>query len=142
MKKTILIIITLTICVVISIMLAYSSYTANTKNVRSFNRNFEQYQNEEFQGTQLATIINKAIDNNEQYAVGKDDKGNYIDNNETSVRVDIYIKENKTIYSMETISKLKIDQFVENFSIETFKVTKIEYHESSKRVKYMLIEQI
>jgi len=93
-------------------------------------------------GAELATVINKAIDNNEKYSVEKDSSGLYDENNENSVRIDIYIADNQTTYSTEKIYKVGIEQFVSNFNTEQFKCTQIKYHEKSKRVKYLLFEQI
>ena len=103
---------------------------------------FEYYYEKEIQGIDIATIINKAIDNNIKYNVLKDDKGKYIENDETSIKVQIYILDNDKTYDMETIYGGGINNFVANYSAIKFKCTKIEYHKKTNRVKTIYIEQI
>ena len=45
-------------------------------------------------------------------------------------------------YNMETIYKGGMDKFVQYYGSIKFKCTKIEYHNKTQKVKYMLIEQI
>lgn len=142
MKKTFLVLFILLTCLTISSIGFYFTYRNDINSIAKFNQDFEQYKEKEIDGTEIGTIINKAINYNEKNEISKDENGNYIENNDTSIKIDIYIKDNKTIYSMETIYKLGTAQFVGNFNIETFKCTKIEYHNRSKRVKYLYFEQI
>ena len=66
MKKTIIVICVIVICILISITYAYSMYKSDFNKVQKFNNEFSKYVEQEFSGTDLATIINLAIDNNEQ----------------------------------------------------------------------------
>lgn len=142
MKRTFLIILILLICLTISAIGFYFTYRNDIVNLANFNQEFEAYKGKEIEGTELGTIINKAINYNEKNRIPKDENGNYIENKDNSIKIDIYIKDNKTTYSIETIYKLGTAQFIENFNIDTFKCTKIEYHNRSKRVKYLYFEQI
>ena len=45
-------------------------------------------------------------------------------------------------YDMETLYSGGMDKFVKYYSQITFKCTKIEYHKSTGKVKYMRIEQV
>ena len=56
------------------------------------NMEFENYLNVEVYGTDLATIINRAIDNNITNEVEKDNKGIYQNNNTNSINIEIKIK--------------------------------------------------
>ena len=56
----------------------YLNYKANYYTAKKENRQFESYANQEIYGAELATIINKAVDNNQNNEVAKDDKGKYI----------------------------------------------------------------
>lgn len=142
MKKTIIIISIIAICIVISITYAYSMYKNDINQVQKFNNEFSEYIDQEFYGTELATIINLAIDNNEKHKIEKDSTGKYIEDNLYSVRVDVYMTDTEKTYSMETLNSGEISNLVNNYSNIKFKCTKVEYHKSNKRISYLYIEQI
>ena len=52
------------------------------------------------------------------------------------------ITDNDTIYQMETFDKSGMQKFLANYGSIKFKCTSIEYHQSTKKVKHMLFEQI
>ena len=104
MKRTIIIICVIAICIVISITYAYSMYKNDINQVQKFNNQFSKYIDQEFFGTELATIINLAIDNNEKYDIAKDTSGKYVTDNLYSVRVDVYMTDTQKTYSMETLN--------------------------------------
>lgn len=142
MKKPIIIISVLAICIVISITYAYSLYKNDINQVQKFNNQFSKYIDQEFYGVELATIINLAIDNNEKYNIKKDSSGKYITDELYSVRVDVYMTDTEKTYSMETLNSGEISNLVNNYSNIQFKCTKVEYHKSNKRISYLYIEQI
>ena len=142
MKRIICIILVIVICIVISIAYAYSGYKKEYNEVQNFNSNFSQYIDKEFYGNELATIINRAIDNNEKNKIPKDSNGRYIEDEMYSIKVDIYITDNETTYSMETIKLGGISNFVSYYSDVKFKCTKVEYHKKTNRISYLYIEQI
>lgn len=141
MKKYIIILIILIAVVITCVLYAYQTYKKNINDLKEYNASFEQYKDKSIEGTEIATILNKAVNSNEQNNIQKDSKQNYIQNNENSIKIDIYIKENDTTYSMETIYNMGVEKFINSFSLETFKITKIEYHNQTKLIKYILIEQ-
>lgn len=142
MKRIICIILVIVICIVISIAYAYSGYKKEYNEVQNFNSNFSQYIDKEFYGNELATIINRAIDNNEKNKIPKDSNGRYIEDEMYSIKVDIYITDNETTYSMEIINLGGISNFVSYYSDVKFKCTKVEYHKKTNRISYLYIEQI
>ena len=141
MKKifVFLIIVVIIVCI---ILFQYNSYKRDKNAIISENSEFEQYKNKVIYGIDLATIINKSIDKNEKNKVKKDKDGLFIENDENSIKVEIYIKENETTYKMEQIYKQGTEQFVQFFINEKFKCSKVEYHSKTNRIKYMLFEQI
>ena len=130
------------VIIVCIIAFQYNSYKRNQNSISSENAEFEKYINNEIYGIDLATIINKSIDKNEKNKILKDEKGFFIQNDENSIEVEIHIKENDTTYKMEQIYKQGTEQFVQFFINEKFKCSKVEYHEKTDRIKYMLFEQI
>lgn len=142
MRRTIIIICVIAICIVISITYAYSMYKNDVNQVQKFNNQFSKYIGQEFFGTELATIINLAIDNNEKNNIAKDTSGKYVTDELYSVRVDVYMIDTQKTYSMETLNAGEISNLVNNYSNIQFKCTKVEYHKSNKRISYLYIEQI
>jgi hypothetical protein len=117
-------------------------YKSNFNKVLKFNNEFAKYLDQEFSGTDLATIINLAIDNNEKYKIAKDVTGTYQEDDLYSIRIDVYMTDTEKTYSMETLSAGEISNLVNNYSNIQFKCTNVKYHKKSKRVSYLYIEQI
>ena len=143
MKKTIIYIFSmiLIICVIISSKLYMSKdYMVQ---IKKFNNKYEKYTKSEVIGTEVASIINQAVDDNEFEGIKKDEKGKYIQNNQNSINIEVMITEfeEEQIYSMETLYNGGMSQFVKYYGQIRFKASKIEYNEN-KRIKYILFEQI
>ena len=141
MKKIIYFLIVV-IVIVIVVAMAYINYKATLNNIKEDNFTFEYYNQKEILGTEVATLINKAIDNNIKFNVSKDENGKYMENNENSINIQIYILDNETTYDMEAIYNGGIDKFVQNFGSIKFKCTNLEYHDITKRVKRVYLEQV
>ena len=103
---------------------------------------FEKYLNEEVYGSELATVINRAIDRNEKNEVEKNNKGIYQNNDTNSINIEIKMLDDDTIYQMETFYRGGIQNFINYYSNIKFKCVDIKYHSSTNQVKYMLFEQI
>lgn len=140
MKKMIIFfaIVIIIICIIFGL---YINYKANYNRAKKQNLEFEKYYKKEIYGTDLATIINRAVNSNEKNKVQKNNKGIYQNNEENSINIEIKMLDNDSIYKMETIYKGGIQNFVKYYSNIKFKCMKIEYHNTNK-VKYMFFEQI
>ena len=103
---------------------------------------YEQYLNKEIYGLDLATLINKTANKNIKNEVQKDEKGIFVQNDTNSIEIEIYIKDNDTTYKMETFYNSGTEQFVQYYGNVYFKCSKIEYHGKTKKIKYVLFEQI
>ena len=141
MKKYIITLLILITIAISSIMFAYNTYKNNVQDLKNYNNEFTKYENTEIAGTEIATILNKAVNNNEQNNIHKNEQGMYIENDENSIKIDIYIKDNDTTYSMETIYNMGVEKFINSFSLETFKITETQYHNKTGRIKYIKLEQ-
>ena len=86
--------------------------------------------------------MNRAIDSNEKNEVEKNNKGIYKDNEKNSISIEVKITDNDTIYQMETFDKSGMQKFLANYGNIQFKCVNIKYHQATKKVKYMLFEQI
>lgn len=130
------------VIIIVGISYMYLNYKANYHEARRENNQFESYYNQEFYGADVATIVNKAYDSNLTNSVQRDDNGNFIENDTTSIKIDLKMLDTDETYNMETIYKGGMDKFVQYYGSIKFKCTKIEYHNKTQKVKYMLIEQI
>ena len=141
MKKFIVFLIGIAI-IVATISYMYLNYKAVYKEAKIKNAQYESYENKEIYGTDLATLINKAVDDNAKNEVQKDEKGNYINNEENSIRIDIKFIDDDKIHSMGEIYRSGTDLFVRYYNQIKFKCTSIEKHAKTGRIKYMFFEQI
>ena len=142
MKITLLILIAIVIVIVCIIGIKYYSYMMEYNNVIKENEEYEKYKDQEVYGIDLATLINKAVDKNEKNNIPKDDKNLYIQNDENSIEIEIYIEDNETTYKMEVFYNSGTEQFIQYYGNIKFKCSKIEYHEKTGKIKYILFEQI
>lgn len=140
MKKLLIILFSIVICVVVYISYNYRMYTYDKKQINLYNSEFEKFCDKEITGTELATVINMAIDSNEKMKVQKDEKEEYISDDENAIKIEVYFEDVKQTYSMETINKVGVEDFVNGFNTEIFKSTKKEYSKNNK-LKYILFEQ-
>lgn len=143
MKKTVFYI----ICIVIVICVMITGKLFSAKDylveIKKFNTKYEKYIDKEIIGTELASIINQAVDDNEYERIKKDENGKYIQNDETSINIEVKITEfdDEQIFTMETLYGGGMEQFVKYYGQILFKSVKVEYNEN-KRIKYILFEQI
>ena len=112
------------------------------KQVKQFNQIFEEYKDKSLLGSEVASLINKAIDNNEKNQISKNDKGIYQEDGKYSVQILVKLEKEGEYFTMEIINALKITEFVKNFSLQDFKCTGIEYHKETKRVSKVYFESI
>ena len=140
---------TLTVVTLMLIALGLTVYfvisSRITSNVASEeNRYYQQLLNKEITGTELSSVINKVIDSNKKNELSLDDKKLYIENDSNSIVVEItfrYEEGTKTIRG-EKIYNGEVRNFISYYGSVKFKCTKIEYHESTKKVKKVYIEEI
>mgnify|MGYP006867763670 FL=1 len=142
MKKIIICI--LSVFLVVICIVSYSVYhkNENTAQIGVDNRTYESYYNKEVLGTDIISIINKAIDSNEKNDIKMGKDGNYIEDEKNSIRIEIKFKELDKVITMERINNVGIEKFWSNYGALSFKCTKIEYHEKTHRVKYMYFEEV
>ena len=120
----------------------YLNNKITVNQVKTSNVNYEQYKDREIFGTDLATLINKVIDENTKNEVEKDDKGLYTDNGKNSIRIDIKFTDDDSVHTMEEIYNGKTSTFMQYYNQIRFKCSNIEYHEKTGMVKYMYFEQV
>lgn len=144
MKKILIYSIIIVLVIIAMIAVYVSNNIRQMQEVQNLNKEYEIYENKEVYGTNVTTIINKAIDSNVKNEIPKDEKGFFIENNKNSIKIElIMLNEDRPVtYQMETIQKTGITGFVKNFNLIKFKCTKIEYHNETKRISKIIFEQI
>ena len=129
MKKTFITILVIVGIIVALFIIKYIRYQEKVAQIKEYNVQFEQYLDKELYGTEIATVINKAVDINEQKVVKKNENGKYIQNNTDSVNIEVKINdlEEEKIYNMETLYNGGMQQFVQYYNNIKFKSSKVEY---------------
>ena len=142
MKKTLFAILTPILIILFSVIGLISTKNSNVSTIKKANREYEQYLNKEIYGTELTTIINKTVNENEKNGIEKDEKNYYIENEENSIKIEIKITETSLTYPMEEIYNNDITLFVQNFNLIKFKCTSIEYHKKTGLISKLIFEEI
>lgn len=140
--KKIIIFLVIILIIVATVSYVYFNYKANYNEARKQNYQFESYYNQEIFGSDLATLINKAVDNNVKNEVKKNAQGGFIENDKNSIKIDIKFIDDDKIHEMEEIFNSGTSTFIQYYNQIKFKCTKIEYHQKTNLVSYMLFEQI
>ena len=146
MKKNIIIISLVLLIIIIICIVGIKLNSKTNISTKQENQEYEKYLLNEIYGTDVITLIIKAISDNEYNKIQKDEKGFYIENNTNSIKIEIVMitdeeKNETTTYKMESISKVGIVEFIKNFNIVKFKCTKKEYHKETGKIKYIEITQ-
>lgn len=142
MKKITILLIVVIIVLLSIIGIKYFLNKVLLTEVKSENAKYEKYVSQEIYGIDLATLINKSVDQNVKSEVEVNDKGIFIPNEENSIHIEIFMKDNETTYKMEIIHNSRTEQFVKYYGDVKFKCLKTEYHKKTGKIKYMLFEQL
>ena len=142
MKQSFLIILAIIFIVICIVSGTILNLKTENREINKYNLEYEKYLNKEILGTEVATLISKVIDQNEKNNVQKDEKGYYIENNGSSIKIDLKMTTLDKTYPMEEIYNNQITNFVQNFNQIKFKCTKIEYHKDTKKISKMVFEEL
>lgn len=147
MKKSLIIISLILLTIIIICASIIKAKSKVSKLTLKQNSEFEQYLENNIYGTDVITLINKAMSYNQTNNVQTDEKGFYINDNQNSIQVDLVMitdseKQETTTYKMEAISKVGITEFIKNFNTVEFKCTKKEYHSQTGKLSYIEITQL
>lgn len=148
MKKNILYVLLILLIIIVIVVINISNNRIKKNTISNFNVEFEKYKEKTLYGADILSIINKAIDNNKQNEIKRDEKGNYIEDDEFSIKVDLILLSkddegniNELKYPMETLEKAGLEEFIKSFSITEFNLENIEYN-SIGRVSKILVKQL
>ena len=140
MKKILAVLLILMIIIVIVVVFYYKDIQAKKQEIDNCNRVYLKHNKDNLNGLDITTIINRAISNNEKYAIAKDEEGLYVLDDEYSIEIYVTMIINETTYRMERIEDLGMNSFVAYFGEVSFKCTDVQYHEKTGRVASMTFE--
>lgn len=140
--KKIAIFILIGIGIISTISYMYLNNINRYRNAQKENIKFEIYQEQEISGSELTSLINKAIDLNQQNEIEKDEKGKYVDNGKNSLNIDIQFIDDEVTYSIEKIYAKGMKTFLTYYRNIRFECKQVQYHTKTNQIKYMLFEQV
>ena len=145
MKKSLWIILLIVLMsVFIIICLIYAKLNKNeeeTKELIKYNLEYEEYTKKQITGAELATLIGKAVKQNEKNKIKKDENNYFIENKENSIKIYLKMITIENTYPMEEIYNNKISEFVKNFNDIMFICTNVEYHDETGKISKMIFEE-
>lgn len=142
MKKKILVILGIFIIILIFVVTLLYNYDKAVKRAQNFNKQYEAYYDKTILGTDLATVLNKAMDYNKQNDTQKDENDKYYIETDKSLLIEVKFIEKDENVKMEDILLQDMENFIKYYATSSFKCTKIEYHEENKQVKSLYFQQI
>lgn len=142
MKKKILVILGIFIIILLFVVYLLYNYRKGVAQAQSFNKQYENYYEKTILGTDLATVMNKAMDYNQKSDIAKDSNDRYYIETEKSLLVEVKFLEKEETVKMEDILLRDMENFINFYATASFKCTKIEYHQENKQVKNLYFEQI
>ncbi|MBP3596710.1 MAG: hypothetical protein J6J60_04850 [Clostridia bacterium] len=132
MKRIILLITTIIIVAILIFSYNYIQYENKQADVMKFNKIFLDFNRNNLYGTDITTVMNKAVDNNEQYKIKKDESGLYIPDELFSIKIYIILEKEGSNFPMENFYKVGIKEFTKYFGELNFECIKVNYHESGR----------
>lgn len=142
MKKTLVIILTIFFVIITILVVELKALQREKIEINQFNKEYENYLGKQLYGTEVTTIINKAMKNNKDYHIEKDDKGIYINDNKYCIKVELNMITVEKTFQMEQIYNAGITEFVKNFNLIAFECTSIEYHKETGRISKIIFTQL
>ncbi len=130
------------IAIISTVAYIYLNQIATNRQLQKENAQFNIKQDQEMAGQDLATILNRVLDTNEKNKILQDKNGNYIENSENSIKMDITFTDIDVTYNIERIGQAGIANFVQNYRGIIFKCNEVQYHKATGKIKYMKFEQI
>lgn len=134
MKRTLILIISVVLIICAILLSKYYTYREEKNETIKFNSKYEKYLDKDLLGTDVATLINLAFDDNKQKSYIKDE-------NLVNIEIKITEFEKEQIYTMQILYNGGISEFVKYYGQIHFKCSKKEYN-SEGQIEYILFEQI
>lgn len=99
MKKGIIGIFLVVIIVILCFITWYRKSLQTLNDIKNFNSEYESYLKKEITGVDLTTVLNMAIENNNQYEIPKNSDGTYQNDGRNSIEILVRPMENRKVLS-------------------------------------------
>lgn len=142
MKKTGMIIIVILVVIVSIVAINIRAVEEEKKAIRQFNSEYEAYLGKQIYGTEVTTIINKAMENNKKYNIKQDENDMYIDDGKNCIKVELNMVTVEKTFQMEQLYKAGLTEFVKNFNVIEFECNSIEYHKETGKVSKIIFTEL
>lgn len=111
MKKVVIGILFVIFIIVVLFITWYKNNLEIIAQTKKFNQEFENYLGRDITGVDLTTIMNRAIENNNQYEIEKNVDGTYKEDKQFSIEILIKPVENRKILSNGSLRKSRNERF-------------------------------
>ncbi len=142
MKKRFIIILLFLIIILLVVVVNVNNMQAKNRQIKKYNEDYEFYNKSQLLGTELTSVINKAIDSNIKNNIKKDDDGNFKNNNQSSIHIYVTFINNGETYTMENLEKRGLDKFNHAFGGIYFRCNKVTYHKLTGKIVSMSFESL
>lgn len=146
MKKNVIWLLSIFVIILIIITAIYIMQLNTAKDVQNnYNEEiefFNQYKDKQFDVTDFISIMNKAIENNRNYEVKQDENKMFIEDDNYSIKVFLRLDDREELIPMEALLLSEeggAEKINELFADIVYRYDSIEYHESTGRVKKIII---
>ena len=142
MKKRFIIVLIFLIIILLNVFDNINNIQVKTRQIKKYNEDYEFYNKSKLLGTDLTSVINKAIDSNIKNNIKKDEDGNFKNNDESSIHIYVTFINNGETYTMEDLEKRGLDKFSHAFGGIYFKCNKVTYHKSTGKIESLSFESL
>ena len=141
MKKILIVMGTTFLIIIIILAIILLNLKNVNQGLRKENSEYEYYTNGEIFGTDITTLINKAMNNNIKHEIPRDENENFVQDEKYCIKIYVEMLGTGETYEMEKIAELGTNQFVELFGTSTFKAKEVKYHKNTGRIAKIIFTQ-
>lgn len=127
--------------IIATFMFVYNSNIAKIKMNQEYIAQYSSYFGQKITGTELVTLMNRIVDNNEKLNIEKTEEGKYLEDTQQAIRLEILFTDNEETYSLESVYESGASTFMEFYGSINFICEHIEYYDITKNVKLMSFKQ-
>ena len=140
--KKIIILICIVVVIIATFAYVYNSKMYTLKLAIQKKEFYESYLQKEITGIEVASIINKVVDENEKNKAIKNTRGMDEKNNKNNIELEISFIDNDKTYTINEIYNSGIDKFVQYYGQIIFKCTDIIYHTNTQSISKIIFAQV
>lgn len=133
MPKYVITLMSLTLVAIGFIVVLMVNVKIGDNEVKIFNAQFESYNKNRLSGSEIYSVINKAINNNQ-----KED----VETHKVNINLRIIDYQEEVTVNMDKLNELGMDRFYEYYGGYEFRCTSIEYNRDTKLVEELNFENI